>query len=186
MNKVLKPQMNHLMLDLETMGNKSKASILSIGAVEFDMVGGVTGREFYQRVNLQSCLDAGLVVNASTVMWWLTQSEAARNEVCKVGDTLVNTLNKLTAFMNCLEKDFQLWGNGARFDIGILEDAYVACHYNEMPWNFRKERDVRTLVAFAPKIKDDFPFTGILHNPIDDCKHQIAYCSAIYNKLKIE
>ena len=29
--------LGHLMLDLETMGNKSNAALLSIGAVEFDI-----------------------------------------------------------------------------------------------------------------------------------------------------
>lgn len=174
------------MLDLETMGNGSNSAIVSIGAVEFDIESGETGREFYQRVNLQSCLRAGLIVNASTIMWWLQQSEQARTEITKIGDNLHNSLGKLTCFMNTLERDFQLWGNGARFDIGILEDAYKITGTDNMPWNFRCERDVRTLVSFAPHIKDHYPFTGTLHNPIDDCKHQIGYCSAIWNKLNFE
>jgi len=176
-------KLNHLMLDLETMGNSSNSAILSIGAVEFDLESGETGREFYQKVNLQSCLNAGLVVNGSTIMWWLQQSEAARKEVSKVGDNLYNSLTKLTTFMRCLELDFQLWGNGARFDIGILEDAYFACKFETVPWNFRNERDVRTLVSFAPEIKENYPFLGKAHTPIDDCKHQIGYCSAIWRKL---
>jgi hypothetical protein len=182
MKKIIK-KLNHLMLDLETMGNSSNSAILSIGAVEFDLESGEIGREFYQKINLQSCLNAGLIVNGSTVMWWLQQSEVARKEVCKVGDNLYNSLSKLTTFMRCLESDFQLWGNGARFDIGILEDAYFACKIEILPWNFRSERDVRTLVSFAPEIKEGYPFTGTEHNPIDDCKHQIGYCSAIWRKL---
>jgi hypothetical protein len=43
--------------------------------------------------------------------------------------------------------------------------------------------DVRTLVAFAPQIKEHYPFTGTVHNPIDDCKNQIGYCSAIWQKI---
>jgi hypothetical protein len=80
--------------------------------------------------------------------------------------------------------DFQIWGNGVRFDVGILEDAYVACDIQEMPWNFRNERDVRTLVSFAPNIKEHYPSLGVEHNPIDDCKYQIAYCHAIWEKLR--
>lgn len=176
-------KLGHLMLDLETMGNKSKSAILSIGAVEFDIETGITGKVFYQRINLQSCLNAGLIVNASTVMWWLQQSEEARKEICKVGDSLHNSLDKLTSFMHCLEHNFQIWGNGVRFDIGILEDAYFACKHEQLPWDFRSERDVRTLISFAPEVKENLPFNGTQHNPIDDCKHQIAYCSAIWKKI---
>lgn len=175
--------LGHLMLDLETMGNKSQSAIISIGAVEFSIETGETGREFHERISLQSSIDAGLIVNGSTVMWWLMQNEAARKEITKPGDGLKNVLEKLRSFMGCLG-DFQIWGNGVRFDIGILEDAYVALGYETMPWNFRNERDVRTLVSFAPSIKEQFPFTGVEHNPIDDCKYQIKYCSEIWKKMR--
>jgi len=79
-------------------------------------------------------------------------------------------------------KDVKIWGNGVRFDIGLMEDAYSACQLLNS-WNFRSERDVRTLVAFAPDIKTNFFFQGIEHNPIDDCKHQISYCTATWKKL---
>lgn len=171
------------MLDLETLGNKSNSAILSIGAVEFDIETGEIDLEFYERVDLQSCLDAGLIVNGSTFYWWLQQNDNARKEICKVGDNLHNVLQKLnTYFAIC--GDFQLWGNGARFDIGLLEDAYVKDGTQSMPWKYRNERDVRTLVSFAPEIKENLPFEGIKHHPIADCKYQIKYCSAIWNKLK--
>jgi len=175
-------KLGHLMLDLETMGNGSNSSIVSIGAVEFDIETGETGREFYQKIGLQSCLDVKLIVNASTIYWWMQQSEKARMELVKGGENIYLVLQAFRVFTLELG-DFQIWGNGARFDIGILEDAYKACAYIETPWNFRNERDVRTLVSFAPKIKEHYPFTGVEHHPIDDCKHQIGYCSAIWNKL---
>jgi hypothetical protein len=53
----------HLMLDIETMGNESFSSIVSIGALEFDIETGKTGREFYVNVDLQSCMDLGLIVD---------------------------------------------------------------------------------------------------------------------------
>lgn len=179
---IITKNLGHLMLDLETMGSTSHSSIISIGAVEFDIETGETGREFYERVNLQSCLDNKLIVNGSTIYWWLQQNESARNEVCKEGKHIVEVLSSLKTFMNTLG-NFQIWGNGVRFDVGILEDAFVACGYKEMPWNFRSERDVRTLVSFAPNIKELITFQGIEHNPIDDCKHQIKYCSEIWNYI---
>lgn len=178
-------KLGHVMLDLETMANKSNAAIVSIGAVEFDLNTGETGREFYMRIDLQSALDRGLIINGSTVYWWLQQNEDARREVCRKGEDLSLVLEKFAAFMVEIDPDVQIWGNGARFDIGILEDAYVACGFQKMPWDFRKERDVRTLVSFKPSIKEHypFPFNDIAHHPIADCKYQIGYCTAIWQKL---
>jgi hypothetical protein len=175
-------KLGHLMLDLETMGSSSNSAIVSIGAVEFDIETGHFGREFYERVDLQSCIDKGLIVNGATIIWWLQQNEKARLELSRPAEDIMAVLMKLRVFMKEMG-DFQIWGNGARFDIGILEDAYKACGYTETPWNFRMERDVRTLVSFAPKIKEHYPFTGVEHHPIDDCKYQIGYCSAIWNNL---
>jgi len=175
------------MLDLETMGNAQNACIVSIGAVEFDINTGETGREFYELINLQSCIDKGLSITASTVYWWLQQSEAARKQLCKPSDSLAEVLQKFKSF-TALLGDYKIWGNSARFDIGILESAYRSIGYESitLPWNFRNEMDVRTLVAFAPKVKEHYPFTGVVHNPIDDCKNQIGYCSAIWQKLNPE
>lgn len=174
-----------VMLDLETMGNKSNTAIVSIGAVEFNMKTGETGREFYKVVDLQSCLDAGLKVQASTIYWWLMQSEAARKRICSDCELIQKVLGNFNRWMQDCVKDVKIWGNGARFDIGILEDAYAAC-YIQTPWNFRSEMDVRTLVAFAPEVKANTPFTGVYHDPIDDCKHQIKYCVEIWNMLKTQ
>lgn len=179
---MVKKNLGHLMLDLETLGTMNNAAILSIGAVEFDIETGETGREFYELVNLQSCIDLGFGINGSTFYWWLMQNENARKEICKPSDSLQNVLIKLSSFMASLG-EFQIWGNGVRFDVGILENAYFVCGFTP-PWNFKNERDVRTLVSFAPNIKEQHPFQGIEHNPIDDCKHQIAYCHAIWKNLR--
>lgn len=184
-NKVFK----HVMLDLETMGNKSNAALISLGAVEFDINTGETGREFYKRIDLQSSLDVGLKINASTLYWWLTQNELARQEVAQGGENIIKVLNefKRWLFKNNGEVG-KLWGNGVRFDVGLLEDAYVACGYTEMPWGFRDELDLRTLVYFAPEIKlqvqNEWKNKMIEHHPIDDCKMQIVYAHKIWKKIK--
>ena len=86
--------LGHLMLDLETMGNESHSVICSIGAVEFDIITGETGRAFYEMVSLQSCLDLGLKVTGSTIEWWLGQNEAARKEVSLGRKNITEVLHK--------------------------------------------------------------------------------------------
>lgn len=190
MEETEKPRnLGHIMVDIETMGNQSGSALTSIGAVEFDLNTGEIGRTFYTKVNLQSCVDAGLKMNADTVLWWLRQNEEARNEIAvrkpdEVVPKLHEALDLFTQFVkDCGRETVCLWGNSARFDMGILSDAYGAIK-KRIPWDFRLERCVRTLSAFAPEIKQSMPFEGTVHNAMDDCKHQIKYCVATWNAMR--
>lgn len=70
--------MNHLMIDLETMGNKPTAPIVTIGAIFFDPQTGSLGAEFYMAVNLASAMEQGATPDGDTILWWLKQSAEAR------------------------------------------------------------------------------------------------------------
>ena len=180
-NKFISKKFNHLMLDIETMGNESFSSIISIGALEFDIETGKTGKEFYVNIDLQSCIDLGLIINASTVMWWMQQNEQARKEFTnKDSLSIKRALLKFSQFCN---KNYQIWGNSARFDCGILQNVYNKAGI-PIPWDFRKERCVRTLVSFNPKIKEKTVNTGTIHNALSDCYFQAKYCSLIWASLK--
>lgn len=175
--------LGHLMLDLETFGSDSDSVICSIGAVEFDIKTGETGRQFYQKIDVQSCLDMGLKVSGATLMWWLRQSEDARRELYDAKPEHVGVvLQNFRVFFNALGKDTEIWGNSNRFDMGILENAYKK-NFVKIPWDFRKERDVRTLVSFRPEIQKETVFEGTAHNPIADCMFQITYCTKIWNVI---
>jgi hypothetical protein len=174
--------LGHVMLDLETMSNRSHGVICSVGAVEFGMATAQTGRTFYEKVSIQSCLDIGLKVTGSTIEWWLEQNETARKALAG-GKNITEVLHKFRLFLEDLgTEDLQIWGNSARFDLGMLEDGYEATKH-PIPWNFRMERDVRTLVAFAPELKRNAQSIGTAHLPIDDCLFQIQYCCAIWKKV---
>jgi hypothetical protein len=176
-------KMGHIMLDLETMGTDNDSVICSIGAVEFDINTGATGREFYAKIDIQSCLDIGLKVTGSTILFWMKQSEEARRELYDAkGEQINSVLMKFSEFVNLVGNDCQIWGNSNRFDMGILQTAYTKCYY-KIPWDFRKERDVRTLVSFRPEIQKNYPSYGVAHSPVDDCKYQIGYSSMIWNDI---
>ena len=171
--------MTDLMIDIETMGNKSFAAIVSIAAVEFDITTGETGNEFYENVSLDSCLQSGLKVDASTVLWWMQQSEDARTKFVQSPIHLAEALQKFTFFC---KPNLAVWGNSNRFDLGILENAYSVLSLS-IPWKFWNERDVRTLVSFRPEIKDEHVFVGTPHNALDDCHNQIQYCHKIWKSI---
>lgn len=173
-------EFKHLMVDIETLGTDSYAAILSIAAVEFNIMTGETGDHFYRTIDLQSCVDAGLRIQPKTIMWWLNQSPEALKASTINTDNLAKVLLDFSLF--CKHTPYEIWGNSNRFDLGLLHNAYEVINMS-IPWDFRKERDVRTLVAFNPEIKKQHQWSGTAHDPLDDCFNQISYCSKIWNLL---
>lgn len=160
-------EMKNIMIDIETMGNTANAAIISIGAVYFDEK--QTGAEFYKRVSLESSVMAGLEMDASTVLWWLKQSDAARKEFEAKGDPIFLVLKKLSEF---IEPDCFIWGNGASFDNVIVANAYTKCNM-KTPWKFYNNRCFRTLKNLVPNVA--ILKNEIKHNALEDAKWQANY-----------
>lgn len=180
----------HVMLDLETMGNTSNAAIVSIGAVVFSPVTGELGADFEVVVNLNSSAYYS-DIDASTVTWWLTQSEEARSIFSRETpkSSLKDALLELNQWFTGLgdAKDIQVWGNGSGFDNVILMNAFKATRIkpNFMHWN---DRDVRTIVEMGRSIlgidpKTTFIRQGVHHSALDDAKFQAKYVSEIWQKF---
>lgn len=174
--------MNNIMIDCETMCNKPTAAIVSIGAVQFDINTGETGKTFYQNINLQSCIDAGLTLSASTIMWWMDKDKAAQNSLLNNTKRIEDTLAGLSIWFSEFN-DFQIWANSPSFDCVILKNAYNSLG-QDLPWNYWNERDCRTLVQFNPELKKSI-INDLPHDALSDCLYQIKYCSAIYNSINI-
>ncbi|HBS6336013.1 TPA: 3'-5' exoribonuclease [Klebsiella pneumoniae] len=174
--------MNHLMIDLETMGNKPSAPIVSIGAVFFEPSTGKLGEEFYRVVSLKSAVDGGAVPDPETIIWWMQQSEEARMAICDkdAAMNLVTALSNLNCFIrdNAEPAKVQVWGNGATFDNVILRASYER-EFVPCIWKFWNDRDVRTIVELGRAI----PFEGDRHNALADAKHQAKYVSTIWQRL---
>lgn len=174
----------HLMIDLETMGKDSNAAIVAIAAVQFDLKTGAVGETFYEKVDLGSCLDLGMVVDGDTVMWWLRQSEAARNSIQNPKYVLAAVMEMFRGF--CLDsssdwEQLQVWSNGASFDLPILKNALIKIHpISPFPWKYYNERDVRTLLSLAPEAKSMVSKPKIEHHAAYDALYQIEYCCKAY------
>ena len=169
------------MLDLETMSTASNPCILAIGAVEFDNLDIID--EFYIKIDLQSCMDKGLAVDASTIMWWLSQDKEARDEIRKIKGTV-----SLKAGLQALQAWFpsgnvQVWGNGADADNVWIMNAFKAFKA-EPPWKFYMNRCFRTMKSSFPSI--EIENTSIHHNALDDAKWQAAYLQELVAKNKLK
>lgn len=167
--------MEHVMIDLETLGRRAGCSILSIGAVAFDPKLGL-GQEMYCVVNRTSCSLVGLHEDPDTLAWWEKQNESAKTVLghsTEGGLVLTDALAKLTEFLAQFgHKKVKVWGNGSDFDNAILTACYAAIGQN-IPWEFWNNRCYRTLKSLKPQIK--LTRQGTYHNALDDAKSQAAH-----------
>jgi len=159
------------MLDLETLGVGNNPVIISIGAVEFDTETMSLGREFEVNINPQSCVDAGLEISVSTVMWWMQQSEQARKKFIEPGLSLKEALYGFDEFVNSIKVRPKIWGNGVKADNVWMESAYKAVNL-QLPWTYKDDRCYRTIRECFPSIMgEDIP--GIIkHHALSDAKWQ--------------
>lgn len=177
--------MEDLMIDLETYGVKAGCVILSIGAVAFDRSTGEAGAKFYKAINLNQSLLAGFHQEEKTVDWWKRQSVDAYllSHSGKDSPALV-----LKSFSRWITDHFgnqspYVWGNSARFDMGILSAAYEICKL-DYPIDPFMERDYRTLTSLMPEVRWSIPFEGLKYDPINDCIHAIKVSSEILNRIR--
>ncbi len=158
----------NVMIDLETLGNKPGSVIVALGAVVFSREG--ISREFYTRIDADSCVKVGLTMDPSTVKWWLNQGEEARAEILKPGLPLAVACMDFTNFL--FGHEAQVWGNGAAFDNVLLAAAFRAAGW-EVPWKFWNDRCFRTLKAMRPEVR--YEAQGVAHNALDDARSQALH-----------
>lgn len=152
-----------VMIDIETLGLEVGASIISIGAVKFGTDG--IGEEFYRNVDLVSCEDLGMHIDAETLEWWLHQSVEVQGQLTD-GVTITSALTDLSDFAG---EGAEVWANSPSFDCEMLEYAYDAVDM-DVPWDYWNERDVRTVKNLP--CAADVEMGGNEHDALDDARHQ--------------
>ncbi len=96
---------------------------------------------------------------------------------------LIAVLHNLFAFLkNQVIGEYCVWGNGATFDITLLENAYR--QHNLSPyWNFRSIRDVRTIKMLELVDPNQFKPT-VAHDALADANAQARFICASLTELK--
>ena len=169
---------NHVMIDLETMGITPDSAVVSIGAVIFDpRINRVTKNTFYTELDWE---DQERHINPDTLEWWGRRAPAAKAALHGL-EGLSEALAGLSAW---LPRDCKVWGNGATFDIGILENAYHQ-HGIDIPWKFWNIRDCRTVKDMYESSRGGFSKKsgGILHHALDDAIFQAQYICDMWKAL---
>jgi DNA polymerase III epsilon subunit-like protein len=130
-----------IMIDIETLGTSPGCVVLSIGACEFSEKG--IGEQFYTSISPESCTQWGLTIEPRTVLWWMDQSQDARDFITKGKHVALEQalVDLRTAFK---WKGKKVWCNGAAFDFPILTAAHNAVGSN-VPWEYWACHDYRTI-----------------------------------------
>lgn len=182
--------LNHIMIDLETLGRKNTSVIVQIAAVAFDPYTGETGAEFCVNIDAENAQNWGLTIDAGTVLFWLEQSREAHQRVFyERKNTLHSAISQFREYASNLvdsEEELIIWGNSPSFDVEILKNAFSVCNII-FPFQFRNERDFRTISKLFPDIAKTHERVGIAHDALDDCRNQIAILHKCYqNIFKVE
>lgn len=161
----------HLMIDIETLGRRNKAPVVSIGAVLFDKEG--IKKEFEIVFDLYDQIDKGVrIVDYSTIKFWINQGEAAKKIFRDNGVATEPGLRQFCKWIkqNCDPKTVRVWGNG--FDIPIMESMFND-YGVALPWHYRNIRDLRTFKEYVLQgVEVPQPAGFVLHDALWDAKFQ--------------
>jgi len=159
----IKKEMN-LMIDLETLGTSTNCPVISIGAVFFDKK--ELKEEFYKVLDFGKQITEGRVVDWGTMKWWMFQDNKAKKVFKDINADTKTALGEFALF--CKMYKPKPWGNGATFDITIIE-SLLKFYGVKVPWKFKNVRDYRT---FCQLFSKEIEREGTYHNALDDAKHQ--------------
>lgn len=174
-----------VMLDLETLGKAAGCPILSIGACTFTPEQG-PGDVFYEFLNIDDQAASGLKMNPETVLWWMNQSDAARQSLLGGQMKATHPVHVLKAFAAWYTRveGTALWGNGADFDLPILGALYDL-HGIKRPWAYNAGRCMRTIFSLVGVKPGAFGSTNTLaHDALSDAIYQAKETAAAMRYIK--
>lgn len=163
--------MEHLMLDLETLGLNENAVITQIGAIYFNPKTGVVGDTFIRNIDIDNSIKEGHTIDADALLWWLRQP---REDVSWIKDTVTisQALHEYAIFT--ARKLSVVWCH-TTFDAPIIGSASKK-HNVLLPYTYKNYRDIRTLMDLMEiDIKTLTLKKKKTHNALEDCMYQAEY-----------
>lgn len=189
----------NIMIDLETLDSKPGALILSIGACEVlppeEMK---DAKSFYCK-----CFDNSnrFTISEETVKWWMQYPEtflkltSDGSEAREYRRDIETQLRALSTWIMAKvlkewkigplsDSDLLVWGDGADFDIIVLEEAMRRIGI-DIPWTYISHRCYRTLRNLIPECgeKRDYIAPEDLHNAEKDAIGQATHLSKLLDHM---
>lgn len=185
----------HIMVDIETYGNRDNAQILQLSAVAFELDGKV--REPHEMLQSEERWFDKVVQrykggsrDPSNVAFWKHADQAAvlaRIEG-QPKHAVAETLEAFGKFVNLwLGSHGKIWARPPQFDLRIIRGNYRGA----APWHHSQECDLRTLLWLAAKVPQivkapDMAGKGLVkHYALHDAAVQATKAQAAYRALMI-
>lgn len=158
----------HLMLDIETLGTRPGAVVMSAALVRFSDLASCS-----VNIDIPQQQALGLEVDPATHQWWATQP-------------LMQALRYLSDWVMWAkgpqtDAECYVWCHGASFDAPLLGEVYRRANM-VCPWPFYAVRDTRTLYQLANVDPKSFAVPGRAHFAVDDA---VAQTRAAIESLRI-
>lgn len=138
-----RPDVTHLMLDIETLGTRPGAVVLSVAMVRFS-----DEAQFQINLRVDEQQTLGLEIDPATQAWWAQQDPAAWQAATQNPLPLVQGLEYVRTWMQWAGTDPLIWCHGATFDCPLLGAVYERAGLAP-PWAYWAVRDTRTLYDLA-------------------------------------
>lgn len=153
------PPRRVLMLDIESLALGTRPVITQVALIGYDLdedeILDARHVQFYP-VDPQQQIIPPRRIAASTIAWWMKQSDEARSrfeqsvsddfaELPALARHLIGTFNQLTEDGRVT---YELVAKGPQFDVAAIETLLEDLGL-KAPWDYTKVRDLRTLLATA-------------------------------------
>lgn len=177
---------NHVMVDIETLGQEPGCVILSIAAVKFSPASAEEikpNREnsFYTQIDVvDSAGRLGFKICPETLIWWLRESNGDLSGAVQGKTALFPALSSFADWFKYVDGKY-FWCHGAPFDEPILRETMKRMSV-PVPWGRREVRDTRTMYHLAG-VQGSREESEKNHNPVDDCLFQIKTVQQAYQAL---
>jgi hypothetical protein len=174
-------------IDIETLGKNYNAAVIAIGAAAFNRRTGKIGPTYYAKIDRKDATRHG-ASDPKTLQWWSRQTQEARtlSFEASIDDVpLLDGLRGLSDFFRNQGASVCPWGNGATFDVTILEHAYLALGNGLVPaWEWWMTRDLRTAIELSGIDPDAIEFDGVRHHAMHDAIHQAKIAIACFKRIE--
>lgn len=176
-------------IDLETLGTSPFSVVTSIGCTLFNFGLPITENNptFEIHIDIEDSMERGLNSDPATLLWWEGQGPEAKAIFQAGQDKAVKLPEAIAAFdafiiENCNTSKLRVWGNGASFDISLIECLYKIVG-SRGPWSYWNIRDMRTICDYMPNARKEIPFKGVRHCAVSDSFHQAEVIQAAHNRI---
>lgn len=169
---ILLGELDHVMIDVETLDTTPRAAVLSLGLVLFDR-----GKVYLER---QWCFDVSneqmdRVINPETVRWWMSQDSSILATARVAIRSVESVYRDLLEIWNDYDVD-RVWAKPAHFDIPILESLFDYRH----PWTHREVRCMRTVEEL---VQERAAHPKDAHSALADAKAQAEFLIDVNRRL---